>query len=227
MSVTSAPLAALAAVIKEPDTIRPVYGAARRRLHSDVEAYGLRRDLSVPHTPPTAKIEIGVRPMEDRDIAAVLDATAELSPDEKWDRSTRRRLLEARIGRPHVAVTEDDEACYTQWLFTSADNEDIARHFDGIFPRLDDDTALLEGAFTPVAWRGKGVMSAAMSRIAEKAGPLGARYVITFVGIDNPASLRGCEKANFFPYLRRTQHFRLGRQRVDFELLEDTVGAGG
>ncbi|MHC1560653.1 N-acetyltransferase family protein [Actinomycetospora sp. C-140] len=226
--MSSAPLAALSAVIREPDTIRPVYGAARRRLHSDVEAYGLRRDLSVPHTPPAAKITVSVRPMEDRDVAAVLEATAQLSPDEKWDRATRRRLLEARIGRPHVAVTEDDEACYTQWLFTSADNDDIARHFEGIFPRLDDDTALLEGAFTPVAWRGKGVMSAAMSRIAEKAGPLGARYVITFVGTDNPASLRGCEKANFFPYLRRTQKFRMGRQRVDFELLENgAVGAGG
>jgi GNAT superfamily N-acetyltransferase len=221
--MSSASMSALTAVIREPDTIRPVYGAARRRLRSDVEAFGLRRDLHVPHTPPAAKIEIGVRPLEDRDVAAVLDATAELSPDEKWDRATRRRLLEAGIGRPHVAVTDDDEACYTQWLFTSADNDDIARHFEGIFPHLDYDMALLEGAFTPVAWRGKGVMSAAMSRIAEQAGPLGARYVITFVGTDNPASLRGCEKANFFPYLRRVQRFRLGRQRVEFRALEGSA----
>ena len=221
--MSNASIAALTAIIREPDTIKPVYGAARRRLRSDVEAYGLRRDLTAPHTQPAAKIEISVRPMEDRDVAAVLDAAADLTPDEKWDRSMRRRLLEAGIGAPHVAVTADDEACYTQWLFTSRDNADIARHFGGIFPRLDDDTALLEGAFTPVAWRGKGVMSAAMSRIAEKAGPLGARYVITFVGTDNPASLKGCAKAGFFPYLRRTQHFRMGRQRVEFELLEDAT----
>ena len=71
-------------------------------------------------------------------------------------------------------------------------------------------------------------MSAAMSRIAEEAGPLGARYVITFVGTDNPASLRGCEKANFFPYVLRTQYFRLGRQRVDFDVLaHGVVGAAG
>lgn len=219
----NASIAALTAIIREPDTIKPVYGAARRRLRSDVEAYGLRRDLTAPHVQPGAKIEISVRPMEDRDVAAVLDAAADLTPDEKWDRSMRRRLLEAGIGAPHVAVTADDEACYTQWLFTSRDNADIARHFGGIFPRLDDDIALLEGAFTPVAWRGKGVMSAAMSRIAEKAEPLGARYVITFVGTDNPASLKGCAKAGFFPYLRRTQHFRMGRQRVEFELLEDAT----
>jgi GNAT superfamily N-acetyltransferase len=222
---SSVPLAALSALVREPDTIRPIYGAARRRLHADVEAYGLSRDLSAPHTHPTAKIEMSVRPLEDRDVSAVLDVDADLTADEKWDRATRRRLLEAGIGRPHVAVTADDEACYTQWLFTSDENDDIARHFGGIFPRLDEDTALLEGAFTPVAWRGKGVMSAAMSRIAERAAPLGARFVITFVGTDNPASLRGCHKAGFANYVLRTQRFRLGRQAVEFAAVDDQPAA--
>jgi hypothetical protein len=49
--------------------------------------------------------------------------------------------------------------------------------------------------------------------------------VITFVGTDNPASLRGCNKAGFFNYVLRNQHFRLGRQRVEFELLEDAAAA--
>ncbi|HEY2224001.1 GNAT family N-acetyltransferase [Actinomycetospora sp.] len=223
MSGNSPALAAIGELLREPNTAKPILAAARRRLSADVEAYGLRRDLEAPHTHPDAKIAITVRPLESKDVPAVLGATAELTPDEKWDRSMRRRLLEANIGLPHVAVTAEDEACYTQWIFTSKDNDDIQRHFEGIFPHLDDDMALLEGAFTPVAWRGKGVMSAAMSRVAERAGTLGPRYVITFVGLDNPASLKGCKKAGFAPYLLRTQRFRLGRQQVTFAAVEENA----
>jgi RimJ/RimL family protein N-acetyltransferase len=66
----------------------------------------------------------------------------------------------------------------------------------------------LENAFTPADYRGKGIMSAAMSRIAEQAEQYGARYVVTFVGDDNIASLKGCQRAGFAPHL---MHFRTRR----------------
>lgn len=219
----SSPLAVLADLRREPDLAKPIYRAARRRLNTEVEAFGLKRDLLAAHTPPAAKIAISVRPLEDRDVDTVLESTPGLTADEKWDRAMRRRLLEARIGAPHVAVTDDDVPCYIQWLFSSRDNAGIQDHFGRTFPDLDEETALLEGAFTPVASRGKGVMSAGMSRIAERAGALGARYVITFVGTDNPASLRGCEKAGFRPYVRRLQRFRLGRETVEFEPITEAA----
>ena len=56
------------------------------------------------------------------------------------------------------------------------------------FPNLEPDEALLENAFTPVAYRGHGIMSAAMALIAERAADIGARNVLTFVGTDNIAS---------------------------------------
>lgn len=52
-------------------------------------------------------------------------------------------------------------------------------------------------------------MPAAMAQIAEKGAAVGARYVCTFVGDDNIASLKGCEKAGFSPYLTRTITTRL------------------
>jgi len=39
------------------------------------------------------------------------------------------------------------------------------------------------------------------------------------VDVDNIPSLRGCEKANFFPYQRRTLTWRLFRRDVGFEIL--------
>src|SRR3954453_1291420 len=65
------------------------------------------------------------------------------------------------------------------------DNARIQSYFGGAFPVLEPGTALLEGAFTPAPFRGKGIMGLAMSLIAEKAADLDSRYVITVVGTDN------------------------------------------
>ena len=58
-----------------------------------------------------------------------------------------------------------------------------------------------ENAYTPPAYRGLGVMPAAMARIAERASDFGARKVMTFVATDNIASLKGCQRAGFHPHL--------------------------
>ena len=40
-----------------------------------------------------------------------------------------------------------------------------------------------------------------MAQIAERGTDLGARWVITFVTVDNIPSLKGCQRAGFVPYL--------------------------
>ena len=63
--------------------------------------------------------------------------------------------------------------------------------------------------FTPARYRGMGIMSAAMARIAERASELGARYVITFVQDSNIPSLKGCQRSGFAPHLLH-QYVRYG-----------------
>src|SRR5580658_5235651 len=77
----------------------------------------------------------------------------------------------------------------------------------GGFLPLADGEALLENAYTPPAYRGLGVMAAAMAQIAERARDFGARKVLTFVATDNIASLKGCQRSGFYPHLlhRRTR----------------------
>jgi RimJ/RimL family protein N-acetyltransferase len=81
---------------------------------------------------------------------------------------------------------------------------------------------LLEGAYTPEAYRGKGIMGAAMAEIATRAAEHGARWVITFVDAHNEASLKGCVRAGFIPYLKRHEKFRLFCRRVAFEPIENS-----
>lgn len=200
-----------------PGAMGPAVAAVRRKLWSSDEAVGLGRNLRKPHTAPSALLPITVRPLVGTDVPAVLEDGATLSPEEKWDRRYRRLLLESGIGRPYVAVTADGEPCYTQWIFGPDDNDDVQRFFGGIFPWLAPGTALLEGAFTPTAHRGKKIMSEAMSLIAEQAATdVDARHVVTFVGIDNPASLKGCARAGFREEVARQIDVRLGRRHVDF-----------
>ncbi|MDF2980219.1 MAG: hypothetical protein K0S40_4947 [Actinomycetospora sp.] len=197
-------------------TLGPTARSIGRRVASTTLSYGLRRDLQAPHETPVAKIPISVRPLVDRDVEHILDLDADVDTAERWERQKRVGLLERGIGRPYVAVDAHDDPCYVQWLFGADDNDAVADFFHGEFPTLGADEALLEGAFTPKRHQGQRIMSAGMSMIAEKARELDARYVLTFVGEDNVASLKGCERAGFLPYVDRRESRRLGRLRVEF-----------
>jgi hypothetical protein len=192
--------------------------AHNKPFRAETVSLGLRRDLSIPFPAPDAKIPITVRPLEQRDHAVLFDVSdSSLDDGERALCKARRELAEMRIGRGFVAVTEDDEPCYVQWLFGPADNADVRRFAEGpLFPVLRQGDALLEGAFTPVRHRGKGIMPAAMARIAERAAELDARFVVTFVAEDNIPSLKGCDRAGFSPYIRRWDRWVGIRRTIRF-----------
>jgi RimJ/RimL family protein N-acetyltransferase len=107
-----------------------------------------------------------------------------------------------------------------QWVIPPAENERLRAFFGNLYPILKKDEALLEGAYTPADYRGKGIMSAAMAQIAEQAALFGARWVITFVDEQNEASVKGCLRSGFAPYLRRQERFRLFYRHVTFDLIQ-------
>jgi GNAT superfamily N-acetyltransferase len=200
---------------------RDVLGFMRSRLRSEYVSYGLRRDLRRPLTPPPAKIELQVRPLAPDDSLSFLDATPGATSDADLIRRNQLLLLASGIPTCFIATDPDGKPCYMQWLITSRDNARIKRQWGGVIPQLGPQEALLEGAYTPDSHRGLGIMAAAMARIAEKATERGASSVITFVAEDNVASLKGCKKAGFDPYVERRVTWRLGRRRAVFTLLPD------
>jgi hypothetical protein len=180
------------------------------RLHlglvTRVTRYGLRRDLALPmEKKPAAKIPIAVRELRESDLSALLSTDdVRDNAEECLEIARRRAFVEKGIARCFVAVDKrTDTACYMQWLIAAADVEPIRQ--SGNFPSLQPDEALLENAFTPVRYRGLGIMSAAMSVIAERAAYVGARYVLTFVDDRNIASLKGCQRSGFHPHMMHDQ----------------------
>jgi GNAT superfamily N-acetyltransferase len=196
---------------------RRMWGAVTYLLYSDSASVGLRRDLRVPHAAPTAKVPIQVRPLTSDDQLAWLDVgETGLSDDQVYARLGQARLLRSGLRTCHVAVGADGTPCYMQWLILSNQNDQLRAFFGNLYPRLAPDEALLEGAYTPEDYRGQGIMAAAMAQIAERADQFGARWVVTFVDERNAASLKGCARAGFVPYVRRDERFRLFRRRVSF-----------
>jgi RimJ/RimL family protein N-acetyltransferase len=199
-----------------------VAGRLKLGLHATLTRYGLCRDLTEPLQTPKAKIAITVRRLKERDLASLFTLGEGQPLDEHLEVAWRRAFIEkgARLG--YVAVdTRTDTPCYVQWLFGADDNDFVARV--GGFPLLASHQALLENAYTPPAYRGLGIMSEAMALIAEHATWIGAREVLTFVDQYNVASLKGCQRAGFYPrLLHHRTRFGFGLiTRDSFEDLRD------
>ena len=188
----------------------------RVRARSQSLSYGLRRDLNVPFAAPPAKIDLDVRPLTPHDDLSFLEPEPGLPSEVASARLGQRRLVEARVPTCWVAIARNGKPAYMQWLIGSQDNQRIRAQWDNLFPVLGPDEALLEGAYTPEAYRGQGIMPYAMARIAEEAKHLGARYVITFVADHNVPSLKGCKKAGFSPYVERRLSWWFFRRSVTY-----------
>jgi GNAT superfamily N-acetyltransferase len=118
--------------------------------------------------------------------------------------NARRELLTQNIGTPFVAIDQSSgRPCFIQWAFDYSHNDFIARFFKGRFPSLYGGQILLENAYTHPDYRGQGVMGVAMSRIADLLATHGAIEVMTFVESTNVASLKGCIRAGFAPFVTR------------------------
>jgi GNAT superfamily N-acetyltransferase len=199
-----------------------VWQSGRALLHSETQSFGLRRDVTVPFQAPDAAFPITVRPLQPSDVAVLFGTgDGDLSGEALRERKIRQRMVDAKLATCYVAVTADGQPCYVQWLIGAGENDKIRQIFGDRFPLLAADEMLLEGAFTLEAWRGKGIMAAAMARIAERALDNDARWVVTFVGTGNIPSLKGCKKAGFEPYLERTDSVRFFRHRSRFAPLPD------
>ncbi|HET8666748.1 MAG TPA: GNAT family N-acetyltransferase [Terriglobales bacterium] len=189
--------------------------ALKARMYRDSVSLGLCRDLRTPFAVPAAKVVTHIRPLLRTDDLSFLNDDAEPA-SELLTRVGQLRMLKADLPTCYVAVLPDGKIGYMQWLIGASENEKIMANFGEQFPSLQCTEALLEGAFTVPAYRGLGIMANAMAQIAERAINLGAHRVITFVGKENGASLKGCERAGFSPYVTRHESWRLFRRKINF-----------
>ena len=196
---------------------RRLLQAARLRFHSDYACLGLRRDARIPFQAPPASIPITVRPLAPGDDLSLLEAdTPGLSANVAFTRLRTARLLQSGISTCFVAIGPDGTPCHLQWLITAKENAKVRAEFGNLFPALEPDQAMIEGAYTPERYQRLGVMAEATARVASHAPEFGARWVIGFTEEDSHPSLKAAKRAGFRPYLRRVESWRLFRHRITF-----------
>lgn len=222
MSALPSKLATLVALLRQGD-FRFIGRYLRQQLWSQHDSFGLRRDLAIPFSPPDAKIPMhGVRPLQESDLPKLFDPDASpTGPDTEGTR-TQMSLVHADIATCYVAITDDDQPCYMQWLIGPGENDKVMRYFKGLFAPLAADEVLLEGAYVPPRFRGLRINSRAMASIAAHGTDLGARWAITYIGVENVPSIRGAKGAGFEPYVLRRERWRFFRRAVTFGPLPNT-----
>ncbi len=193
--------------------LRPLASDLGRWAWSSDLAVGMARDLTVPHAAPAAKVALDIVPLDDH-LASRLFDVAELDPGALGEMEARRRLWEDGIPNPYVAVDDTGTPCYVQWAIPGSEAALIRDYFRGGFPEMASNELLMEAAWATPAARGKRIMAEAMSRITEAGALPGHVRAITFVGVDNEPSLRGCRAAGFEIYIERQERWRLGRRSI-------------
>ncbi len=198
-----------------------------RQLASVERSYAFRRDLSVSLPPPPGADAVSLRPFERGDMALLaLDNMRHKPAKAVIDRVSRIALIASGIPSCFTAVMADGSPCFIQWLITPGANERLRAYYKGYFPPLARDEVLLEGAFVPEAYRGRGIMARAMWQVAERGRAMGARWAVTWVEESNVPSIRGCLACGFHPYMRKTAVRRAFRRRVSYAPLSGEERAG-
>lgn len=195
----------------------PLASDLRRWSWSDDLALGMKRDLTVAHTSPPARVPLDIVPL-DNDLATCLFDPSGLDPDSLLDMEGRRRMWEDKIPTAYVAVDDTGTPCYVQWAIPGSEADLIRDYFGGGFPELAYDELLLEAAWATPAARGKRIMAEAMTRITD-AATVDHQSAITFVGVENEPSIRGCRAAGFETYIQRGERWRLGKRTVSWTAL--------
>ncbi|CAH8282103.1 hypothetical protein EV196_11072 [Mariniflexile fucanivorans] len=188
-----------------------VWNGIKKRIKSENIAFGLKRDLSEETIPPRSLISLSIRPYQ------ISDGKYFLLDKNNYG------LIEKNISTCYVAITNDGEPCFRQWLIDSSQNPKIYKFWGDSFPMLKNDEALLENAYTIPKNRGFGIMATATHLISEKGKEQGVKHIITFVDKKNVSALRSIVYSGYKPYTLRKEKWFLFIKKVSFEEIPDEL----
>jgi hypothetical protein len=193
----------------------------RGRAWASSTSFGLRAELQQAAPRPTAKMPVVMQAAQPRDFTGFDEELTRVTGGDAVEVSNRVRLCRAGVTTLYVAQSDEGEAVYAQWLVRQPEQAPLHAVTGGLFPNLEAGQALVEGAYTFVAFRKLGVMADGMHQLLAAAQAAGDECVFTYVSSANIASLRGCAKAGFLPDHLRVDCWRLGRRSVQRVPLTD------
>jgi hypothetical protein len=200
--------------------LRLVAGIIVRRLYSDDMHIGLRRDTDSPFPTARPNISLQIRPIEDSDWG-FLRAEAGHRDEDARDLMSAMYLFRSGVQTCYVARTKEGEPSFIQYVIGATENGKLEEAYGDLIPPLAADEAFLEGAYSPLKYRGRGVMLHVLPRLADEARARGVRRLIAYPSVGDRPMLRACKWSGFIPFVVRRESYRLFRRRVTFVALPE------
>ena len=189
---------------------------AWQQLWLDKLFFGLRCDLEKLPPAPKAKMAVEMDPLDLKAFHGFEAEYAMVTGHDAVEVYARERLREAGVSGAHLTVGPNGEPAFVHWLIMPPTQEELHRFQPGRYRKLGPQEALVEGAYTFTAFRGKGLMIEGMAQLLVKAREAGMKTAWTYVALENIPSLRGCARAGFVPDHLRHNRRRLGAMHTDF-----------
>ena len=130
-----------------------------------------------------------------------------------------RRLLDLNVNKCYVALIKNDQPCFIQWLVMPSNNSSFFDLYGDIFPILNEDEAILEGAYIPKTYRGYHIMQTGISKILNLQENSNISKIFSFVDVNNIASIKGVSRCGFKPYILRVIKWRFFKRNVFYKEL--------
>jgi RimJ/RimL family protein N-acetyltransferase len=167
---------------------------------------GLRADLRSLTGVAAAKVPVVMRAWNGHPFSGFDTELGQTRGTDHVQVLFRTWLARAGVRTLYVATDEDGDPIYAQWLIRRHEQPLLEAHAPGRYSALEPGQILLEGAYTFTRYRRRGAMADGMAQLLALAAGEGAATALTYVEIDNVASLRGCAQAGFLPeHVRRNQ----------------------
>ena len=189
---------------------------AWQQLWLDKLFFGLRCDLEKLPIIPKARMPVKMEPLDLKNYRGFEAEYALVSGHDALEVYARERLREAGVSGAHQTMGPNGEPAFVHWLIMAKTQDELHSFQPGRYRKLGADEALIEGAYTFTAFRGKGLMMEGMAQLLMKAREAGVKRVWTYVALENIPSLRGCARVGFVPDHLRHNRRRLGAMHTDF-----------
>ena len=170
----------------------------KRQVYSRATFIGLEKNLNTKCAPVPCQVEYSLQLASEKDMEEVVQKAKTESKDSAHELVQRSWFYEFGFHDCYIARTIDTgELCFMQCLISKKYDNLLNQGFKYWFPKLKEDEAILENAYTFEKYRGKRIMPSVMVKLSELASSKGYKRVITYVEQDNIASLKGCQRAGF------------------------------
>jgi len=188
-----------------------LWSGISKRINSKNVSYVLKRNLNEKIPAPPTLLKLSFRHYKKED-APYFDGD-----------NTNDGLVDRNIDHCFVA-TKDNIPVYRVWLMGASQNKKIHDFWGSFFAPLNPNEVLVENSYTVPKYRGFGIMSYAVAKIAEKGLDVGADTAVMYTSSDHLVSLRAGDYAGFHPFKLRKIRWFLFNQKVTYgDITEDLM----